>query len=396
MFGQIISLINSSVIALTDVYFNQYELINTLFTNFSGQLVGMSNFSTITVIKASIIEVMLSNVNSQFNMFGLIGFSSGTLYIESLQAIYQLYNSTYYNYVGVFGYVNGTSSDFTNVILQFVISQQQAGLYVGVLAGVLLAFVQNIESITIENSFITSSYSAGLIASICSNINLNMVNIRDSTINCSSNILSTSTWSVSGSLIGQVLDQIFQRNNQMHVQILQCIIQSMSIYTYHNITWSLAGGLIGDSHTTPLFIQFTIVNKSDIQASGPVTNVVTASGLVSYLYCQNQINFTNIKVCNTNLRAISTTSQSQSCSGIFSHVVYSTDISQITLYLSNSVITSVSLFVTGSSTLSGIILNNNKILYFTANQVSTEGINTINGAALLNCANIINQSQNGC
>ncbi|CAL6035784.1 Hypothetical_protein [Hexamita inflata] len=329
-------------------------------------------------------------------MFGLVGFSCGVLHIDSLTAIYTLYNSTYFNYVGVLGFINGTSSDFTNVVIQLCIDQQQVSQYVGALAGVLLASIQNIKSLTIAHSCITSTYNAGFVASISSNININMVNIYNSSINCSYNILSSSVWAVSGSIMGQVQNQYFQDNSQILVSIVQCIIQTISIYTYHIVTWSLASGLIGDSHTTPLSIQQTTINQSDIQACGPVTNVVTASGLVSYMYRQNQINFSNIKVCNSNLRAFSNTSGSQSCSGLFSQVVYNNDISFLTVYLTNSIVTNISLFVTGPNTISGIILSNNRVVQLTANQVSTEGINTINGIAIQNCANIVNQSQSGC
>ncbi|CAL6102164.1 Hypothetical_protein [Hexamita inflata] len=329
-------------------------------------------------------------------MFGLIGLSYGALHIETLSTIYQLYNSTYYNYVGVFGYVNGTSSDFTNVLIQLSIGQQQVGQCVGALAGALHALIQNIQSLTIQNSYITSSTRVGFVASICSNININMVSIRDSTINCSHNILSSSNSAISGSVFGQVLDQNSQRNNQLFVKIQSCIIQSITIYCFHNLTWSLAGGLIGDSHITPLSIQYTIVNKSDVEAYGPVTNVVASSGLVSFLYNQTKIELFNIKVSNSNIKASSDTSQSQSCSGIFSHVMYSTDVSSITLYLSNSIVTNISIKITGPTTISGIILTNNKILQFTANQVSTEGINLINSVVVLNCVSIINQAQNGC
>ncbi|CAL5980577.1 Hypothetical_protein [Hexamita inflata] len=332
-------------------------------------------------------------------MFGLVGFSCGTLHIDTLSAIYKLYNSTQYNYVGVFGYINGTSSDFKNINIQILISQQQVSQYVGALSGMLLALISNIQRLTIDNSYITSSYSAGLVAAISSNINADFIYIRDSAINCSQNVLSTSTWAVSGSVIGQVLDQNLQDSKSNHVSLLQCIIQSVKIFVYHNNVWSLAGGIIGDSHIIPLSIQQTTINNSDIQAHGPVTNVVAASGLVSFMYMQNQ-QFSNIKVCNTNLKATSNISESQSCSGLFSHVVHTNDVytftSSVAVYLNNTIITNISISVIGASNLSGIILCNNKNLQFIANQVSTEGINTINGVTIPNCVSVVNQSQSGC
>ncbi|CAL6043291.1 Hypothetical_protein [Hexamita inflata] len=329
-------------------------------------------------------------------MFGLIGLSYGILHIDALKAIYTLYNSTYYNYIGIFGFVNGSSSEFTNVVIQFFIGQQQVSQYVGALAGVLVAQIQNIHSITIQNSFITSSFNAGFIASIGSNININMVNLHDSSINCSYNVLSPSIQTICGGIIGQVRDQINLINNQIRIQIMQCIIYSIQINTYHVITWSLAGGLIGDSHITPLSIQQTIVNKSDIYAYGPVTNGVTASGLISFMYNQNNIEFSNINLCNSNLRVSSNTSQFQSCSGLFSHVLQTQFYSNMTLILSNSIVTNISLSVNGFATLSGVIFTNNRILQFSASQVSTEGTNTINGVTIQNCASVINTSQSGC
>ncbi|CAL5999152.1 Hypothetical_protein [Hexamita inflata] len=328
-------------------------------------------------------------------MFGLVGLSCGTIHVETLLVLYQVYNSTFLNYFGAFGLVNESSSEFTNVIIQLQIDKQQVSEYVGTLAGVLVAYIQSIQSLTIENSQIKSSYVAGFVASICSNINANMINIRSSTINCSYNILSPSVLAVSGSLIGHVLDNNFLRSNIINIDVRQCIIFNTSIYSQHNVTWSLAGGLIGDSHITPLTIQRIIVNKSDIQASGPVTNVVTASGLVSFFYNQNNINFSNVKVCNSNINASSNTSESTSCSGIFSHVIETSGDSQIQVYLSNSIVTNISILVNGRI-LSGVILTNNKILQFQASQVSTEGTNTINGVTIQNCASIINMSQSGC
>ncbi|CAL6056257.1 Hypothetical_protein [Hexamita inflata] len=333
-------------------------------------------------------------------MFGLVGLSCGTIHIDTLSTIYTLYNSTQYNYVGVFGYISGPSSDFTNTNIQIHITQQQVSQYVGALSGVLLALIQNILDLTIYNSCITSSYSAGLVTALSSNINVNQIYIHDSSINCSQNILNTSDWAVSGSIIGKLLDQNYQESKYNHVKLQQCIIQSVKIQVFHNKFWSLAGGLIGDSHITPLSIQQTIVNSSDIQASGPVSNVVTASGLVSYMYMQSMYQLSNIMMSNTNLKASSNTSESQSCSGLFSHVVHINDVltftSSVTVYLNNTIITNISISVIGASNLSGIILCNNKNLQFIANQVSTEGINTINGVTIQNCASVVNQSQSGC
>ncbi|CAL6095942.1 Hypothetical_protein [Hexamita inflata] len=177
---------------------------------------------------------------------------------------------------------------------------------------------------------------------------------------------------------------------------MQCIIYGTSLYSYHNHNWSLAGGIIGDSHITPLSIQQTIVNKSDIQAYGPVTKVVAASGLVSLLYNQNNICLSNINVCNSYLKASSNISQYSSCSGVFSHVVEIDAQSSVSLSLNNTILSNITLIVNGRTIISGIILSNNKILEFFATQVSTDGNNTINSVVVPNCASIINPSQRGC
>ncbi|CAL6070821.1 Growth_factor receptor cysteine-rich domain superfamily [Hexamita inflata] len=396
VFGGLVTQLNNSILVMTDINSNQYEQINTQFTNFSGQFVGFSNFSMISVCQSNLFEYLYSQIDSQFNKFGLVGYSCGNLYIDTLSVIYTLYNSTNYNYAGIFGYINGTSSDFANLDLQITIILQQISQYVGALAGALLSSIQKCQNINIQYSNISSSHSAGLVASICSNIYINMIKIYESSINCSHNVYSSSTWAVVGGIIGQVLDYDQIQSNKLNIKIFQCKIQSISIYSYHIGSWALCGGLIGDSLISPISVKQTIISKSDIQAHGPVTYVASASGLISYMYRQNNIDISNIFVNNNNLIASSNKSQFTSCSGVFSQVIVKDHDSTITVSLSNSIISNMSLNVNGPIIISGIVLGNNKILLLTVNQVSTEGVNTINGVTITNCANVVGQSQSGC
>ncbi|CAL5990841.1 Hypothetical_protein [Hexamita inflata] len=165
------------------------------------------------------------------------------------------------------------------------IQEQQICDYIGALAGILYGIEQRIQNIKIYNSNISSSYTAGFIASICSSLTIQMLMITDSSINCSYSVRSSSSWVVSGSIVGQILRQgSNQGSNQDIVKLQQCVIQKIQIYAYHKNWCSLSGGFIGDSHTTPLSITQSILNQSNISAYSQVNYVTSASGILSYSY----------------------------------------------------------------------------------------------------------------
>ncbi|CAL5971246.1 Hypothetical_protein [Hexamita inflata] len=224
-----------------------------------------------------------------------------------------------------------------------------------------------------------------------------MVNIHDSFINCSDNTQSTSVWAVSGSVIGQS-QKIYDsglNQNILKIQIQQCIIYNNQLFSTHKEDFSISGGLIGDSHTSPLIISQIIVNKSIVQAKGEVLHVVSSSGLIAYMYC-SKAEISEVQIINNKFIATSLTSYAQSSSSIFSHVLSIKSVSSINIKISNSLVSNITLSIYGPSAYSGIIQCNNRLLELSFNSVSTSGKNIIDDVIITNCQNVISQQQNGC
>ncbi|CAL6116090.1 Hypothetical_protein [Hexamita inflata] len=325
-------------------------------------------------------------------MFGIIGSSNGVLKISALSAIYQLFNSTNYNYVGIFGYVQGNYAEFDNINIQISIQQQQISQFVGALIGASYALIQKVDSTIIENTNISSSYCVGLVTSTSSNIDINMLNIVNSTLNSFSDIAGSYTWAVSGGIIGMARRYGYNYNQ---ISIKQCVIYNQSVYSQHLADIALSGGLIGDSFATKILIQQVIINKSLIQALGPVTYIAAASGLISYTF-NASIDIQNALVLSNKISVLSSIGQAQTCAGLVGNVLDNGANSSLFLTIIDSKVQSVILLATGSTLFTGVILTSNRVVQLIAQFVSTEGVNTINGVVIANCAYVVSQSQNGC
>ncbi|CAL5971269.1 Hypothetical_protein [Hexamita inflata] len=204
---------------------------------------------------------------------------------------------------------------------------------------------------------------------------------------------STSKWAVSGSIFGQ--SQYDAQGQKISIQ--QCIIFNNYVFSKHIVDYSLSGGLIGDSHRYTLIFSQIILNQSIVQALGDVKQSVTSSGLVSHLYnCKGITEISEVQILNNGLITSSSTSFTQSSSGIISHILLINDVSSANIILTNSIVSNVTISINGPAVYSGIILCNNKNIQLTTYDVSTEGINKINNIIIANCLNVISQSQNGC
>ncbi|CAL6005527.1 Hypothetical_protein [Hexamita inflata] len=322
-------------------------------------------------------EYVSSGANTQFYMFGLIGYFNGQLTIQilSLQSI--ILPGSFTN-TGMIGYVNGTKSTFINVYISFQLAVN-TGDYCGSLAGMLMTVQQQIYNISIIESQIEAHILVGLISSQVNNCSVSKTKIVSS--QASGN--SQNYLQYSGGLFAQTYG---------YIQIIQCYIQNISISAQSSQQWAISGGLLGDIVDTSTLIQQTQVISSEIYGTGSVTQSVSSGGLVGYQY-DGQININNVQVQYTNITAISLNSPHD---GTFCGTFAAFVIRQ-KIYLTNSKITSVQLQIRGISNIhAGIILGVNWASEYTAHGVMTEGFNYINGGVIVNCANVVSQSQSGC
>ncbi|CAL5983789.1 Hypothetical_protein [Hexamita inflata] len=377
LFGGLITISNTSNIKIQDITLNSYEQWNNQTTNNSGQILGQVNNSISNIYMICATEYVSSGVNTQFYRFGLIGYFNGQLTIQilSLQSIILPGSFTH---TGMIGYVNGTKSTFMNVYISFQLAVN-TGDYCGSLAGKLMAVQQQIYNISIIESQIEAHILVGLISS----------DIR----NCS----ITNTKIVSSQVSGNSQNNVqysagLFASTQGYIQIIQCYIQNISISAQSSQMWAISGGLLGDAVDSSTLIQQTKLISSEISGTGSVSKSVSSGGLVGYQF-DGKMNINNVYVQYTNITAISLGSPLEGTfCGTFAAFVIRQQI-----YLTNSKITSVQIQIHGISNIyAGLILGVYWTSDYTANGVMTEGFNYINGGVILNCANVVSQSQSGC
>ncbi|CAL6073087.1 Hypothetical_protein [Hexamita inflata] len=321
------------------------------------------------------VEYVSSGENTQFQMFGLIGYFNGQLTIQLLSSQCQILPGSF-SYSGIIGYSNGTQSIFTNVQIQYQMVINNGNIS-GSLAGVLNAALQSIYNISIESQ-IEAHLLVGLIAARSQNCNITKAKIVSSQV--SGNTYDNNQFSAG--LIAQTVG---------YLQIIQCYINQISVSSQSNYTWAISGGLLGDIVQTLTKIQQTQLISSQISSSGSVADSVNSAGLVGYQFdgqmdvIDVQIQYTNITAISTNIPRVGTF-----CGTFAGYLV------RQKIYLTNSKIITVQIYANGQSIYTGIIIAVNKTTLFTANGVSTEGINIINNQIIANCANVISQSQTGC
>ncbi|CAL6053946.1 Hypothetical_protein [Hexamita inflata] len=370
-FGGFIAYQNSSTTSISDIQYNSYESWQTAFVLYSGQILGFNNISNITVSSICLNTIQISNNQSYFYMFGIIGYANGEYNIQHISVYYQLKKGTYDD-VGIIGFINGTKAQFNNIYISIQISKNYGNIC-GTLASMLQTDIQSIYNITIDQSCISASILVGLIAAMLCNCSLYFVTIQQSQVNGT------------GYNVNSYSAGIFSAT-QGHISVLKCYIDNIVVIAYSNFTWSLSGGIFGDIYNTTTEIQQIRLQNTTISASGNVYSQVCSSGLTAYQFNSKQEVF-DVQVIQSNV-SVNTATAEAYCGGFAAYLLGQT------ITISNSLIRNIYIQITGYKVFQGIVLGIMGVVSFSANQVMTEGINSINGVIVANCANIINQ--NGC
>ncbi|CAL5999026.1 Hypothetical_protein [Hexamita inflata] len=375
-FGGLICYQNSTTTTIFDVTLLIYEQILTIFINNSGLLIGQSFQSYQTQIQSICISFTISSQEtSQFFRFGMIGYANGILEINKVNSIQSYLSGKFLEIGSILGYVDGILSNFLNIKLQIDIENNQ-GYYTGALAGTLYSDFQTIQNITILQSVITGEEQNGLITSTSKKLNIYQLIILSSTVNT-----KNKSDSFSGSIAGQTFDE---------VSILQCYLYNISIVSQSlGGRWAISGGLLGDTHDFSTSILNVKIHIADIQAFGSTSSIISSGGIIACQYSSN-ITISNVQIQDSNLSAYNDKFDIL-CAGFLSSVG-SNNIS-----IQNSQLTTVR--VSGNQAISsqfGIITSNVAGSTFSFSNVTTTGTNSINGAVIANCPNVIAPSQSGC
>ncbi|CAL5982403.1 Hypothetical_protein [Hexamita inflata] len=150
--------------------------------------------------------------------------------------------------------------------------------------------------------------------------------------------------------------------------------------------WSLSGGIVGDVFLTKMTLRFAKVSEINVVAFGSA-GFVSSGGIFSWLF-ENNVDISESFIQYSNISSLS--AKQAYCGGLLGYIVKQPAI------ISNSYVKSIALKLTGIQS-SGLIQGYGGATLFTVSGVYTEGINSINGIVINNCANVITQSsQNGC
>ncbi|CAL6106755.1 Hypothetical_protein [Hexamita inflata] len=374
-FGGLIACQNSTKLQISDIQLILYELISTQFVNSSGQLLGTINAGNSSIYTVCLQYQSLIQ-NSEIRNFGMIGQVYGILLISmiSSQYHYQLIQSLV-NMVGMIGIISGITSNMINIDSQMTIKQNQ-GQSVGVVSGCIVSNSWSAQNITVKNSYLTGNFNLGLFTTRTSQGSIISSSFSSSYLN-SSNL----TYSIQGGMIAETLSNIF---------VQQCIINNITMFSNNTFGWSISGGLIGDAHNFNTIIQQTAVKSSDIQSYGLVTSSASSGGLVAWIY-NTILLISDVQITNIILKAQSYTGSVFVASMISFNTcldinVVRTQIKQIQIVIKGTQIYSGIIFAVGSA---GSTI-------FTFSQTNTEGSNTINGAQITNCENVVFLSETGC
>ncbi|CAL6057184.1 Hypothetical_protein [Hexamita inflata] len=312
-------------------------------------------------------------------MFGLIGWFNGNLQISVLSSQYQLNDGIFIN-VGTFGLINGTSSSYNNIIVQTQI-QNNSGLCVGALAGVIYSNLWKAQNISVDLSYITGNRLLGLLASSTTTGSVFECHFASSFI-----YANQQDQTFQGGIIGSI-----QSNEQIQLVIILCQVTNLSLLSNNNFTWSISGGLVGDTHANPAQITQTTVKDLDIQSYGEVRDYVSSASLIACVY-DSVTSITDVYIKNISVIASSSTKTAYSA-GIISSV------RNQKINVTNTQIVSIQIVVQGNIMYSGILFGNsggsaNSI--FNISLTKTSGVNTINGTSIANCADVITYQLSGC
>ncbi|CAL6095746.1 Hypothetical_protein [Hexamita inflata] len=379
-YAGIITYANSSIVTIVDVFYKQYESWQTQYVKSSGLILGYANCSQISLK----IICFTTNIttSSYIDAFGMIGFANGDLTLNMICAQLFISQGTFYT-VAIVGSVNGQISDFENIIIEsrFEDSKIDCGSALVSLLHTTTYFVKNIS---ISNSSINVIKLVGvLIASTTtSNGTIQLIQLKSSTVTITNKIQYTeqtkNVASFGGGLLGDSWGNLY---------ISTCILINIELQVYSENTWAISGGIIGDSHNYPASIVQSLVQSSNVSASGKVKSCVTSGGIIGYQY-DSAVNISDVKVESTNISAISPTALTYSA-GLISFY------RNQTIIIENSSVYAVQINISSKQN-SGTMISAN-VGPLQALNVRSEGVNTINGEVISNCPNwSVIWSQSGC
>ncbi|CAL6089206.1 Hypothetical_protein [Hexamita inflata] len=375
-FGGIIQNQTRTIAIIQDITLQIYENWITQYINRSGQIIGQISTDSENSIQ-NVCALDYLSTSSNIYMYGLIGLFSG----QTLQ-IYSVSTEFYYisgdlDLIGTFGYIQGLKLVIYNADIIMQMQMNNTGYQAGVLFAVIMSQSWQVGNITVKNSLVSSYLCSGLITSYMNQGSFNQIYIYSSS--AISN--STSLYSLSGALSGDSTGGLSR-----DTIINQIYVFNVSIATYSQGIWSISGGLVGDTHEANTYIQNVQIVYSTITSNGPITSSVQSAGLIATLY--NAITNIQNTIINSSNISSSTTTKHAFSGGLLAAVT-----TQITI--ANSKIISVNLSASGVTYDIGTIFSN--LVSFTATQLRSEGVNTVNGAIVTNCGNIQNfGAQNGC
>ncbi|CAL6047705.1 Hypothetical_protein [Hexamita inflata] len=380
LFGGLIAYTNTSQINIVDVSSQIFEYYNILFSGNTGQLLGYTNTSVTQLNSICVNNEIQANLETQFTAFGIIGLHTGSLTVNLLSAIY-IIDQGVCNNVGVLGNVKGDSANLLNMQIQMQKSTNNMGTFVAALCGMLWCSKISIINATIQDSIIDAKHKAGLISATTNAIYLFQITVLSSYVNTKCNISEGELTAFAGGLIGDTWGL---------AQIQQCIITNLTAVSYSANTWAISGGLIGDIHDYQTIIQQSTVDSSYINSTGSVKNIISAGGILGYIYDASSVQVSTTSLTNSILYGAGIGGGTY-VGGIFAYQRNSS------FAISDSFVKNVRIYVQGSERqYGGLIICYNGANVYTATNVKTDGDNFINDVAIVNCPNAVNQTPSGC
>ncbi|CAL6047683.1 Hypothetical_protein [Hexamita inflata] len=379
-FGGLVTVQNKTACTVINIKIDLNDMWETNNVNIAGYLFGQFNSSNIKVINVCAYIQLTSHNSATFYLFGVIGYGNGVIEMSNAAIIYNQTNGTQ-NIAGVAGCINGTSAHFINVDLRFQISINNSGNYMGALTCMLTSDIWQVVNMSVFNSSVSAKVLTGLIASYASAGFLLNLNIQSSALNSSG--VYQNTYALSGSIIG---DSTGKSANIFTV--IQCVVSNISVFAFSSGQWTISGGLMGNTHDSDVLIQQTILTVSNISTLSSASDSVSSGGIIAWAQ-QAKIVLNSVQVENVKLQAENTNFGAY-CGGFLA------GIGNLTVQIKDSSISSLKVFVSWPKIFWGMALSNRDADVYDVVNVRSEGINTLNGVIVDNCANIVNQEDKGC
>ncbi|CAL5971501.1 Hypothetical_protein [Hexamita inflata] len=375
-FGGVICNQMNTTALISDITINIFEEWRTSNVNKSGSIIGQSVQSQNTIKTVCFMEYLTSN--SYFTYLGLIGYHNGSLSICNIQQNFMIQSGNFTN-LGTFGGCIGSECIIYNAYISLQVPINNSGINVGVLIAVMFAEKWSVTNITINNSHIYSKQLSGLVISYINYGIFSQIYIYSSTANSS----VTQNWAISGGLYGD--SKSYSAPLQI-TKIHQCYFENNSLFTNNSDIQATSGGLIGDSHNNQISINNIILKFYNLTSYGSA-KYSESSGLIAFLY-----NAT-VEINNAQIFHICLFSQNVNLAFASGFIAQSNN---YTLSINNSKVSNIQINISGTPIRVGILFCDAPSV-LTATGLSSEGTNSINGATVNNCGNIQTfNAQNGC